>query len=124
MLTNCLTAQPEGSGSGGKGVGGFLVGAGFPRPPCSLAQTIAHLRFASSADVLVRECGRLPKASDLGVADELLDRVLARPDLTEIFMRGLQTTLGSNGREAAGYLFKQDRRLLTLSPPPRWAVAA
>jgi hypothetical protein len=71
----------------------------------------AELRrhFAAIADVLVPEYGRLPKASDVGVADELLDRVLAaRPDLTEIFVRGLQTTLGRSGREAAEHLFKQD----------------
>ena len=65
--------------------------------------------FAAIADILVPAYQQLPKASDVGVAGVLLDRVLAvRPDLTEVFLRGLVATLGLSGRDAAEHIFHKD----------------
>jgi hypothetical protein len=72
--------------------------------------TPAHrAHFAAIADALIPAYGALPKASDVGVAEALLDRVLAaRPDLIEVFVRGLEATAGLEGRQAAERLFRTD----------------
>lgn len=71
----------------------------------------ARLRshFAAIADALIPAFGQLPKASDVGIAEGLLDHVLAvRPDLTDAFIRGLEATVGLGSREAAEFLSRSD----------------
>ena len=51
----------------------------------------------------------MPKASQVGVGGEILDRVLAlRPDLREGFLRGLRAAAGKLPAEAAEALNRDD----------------
>ena len=65
--------------------------------------------FLAIADVLIPEAEGMPKASQVGVGGEILDRVLAlRPDLREGFLRGLRAAAGKLPAEAAEALNRDD----------------
>ena len=65
--------------------------------------------FLAIADVLIPEAEGMPKASQVGVGGEILDRVLAlRPDLREGFLRGLRAAAGKPPAEAAEALNRDD----------------
>ncbi len=67
--------------------------------------------FGAFADHLIPAYKRLPKASDVGVAAQLLDAVLGfRPDLKESFFRGLDAIQNMPAAEAAEYLFERDNQ--------------
>jgi hypothetical protein len=65
--------------------------------------------FLAIADVLIPEAEGMPRASQVGVGGEMLDRMLAlRPDLREGFMRGLRAAVGKAPAEAAEALNRDD----------------
>jgi hypothetical protein len=70
--------------------------------------------FAGIADVLIPEAEGMPSATQVGVRDETMDRLLGlRPDLREAFMRGIRKAMGQDPREAAEALNKNDPEALT-----------
>lgn len=61
------------------------------------------------ADLLLPACGKLPAASTVGVADQMIDRILEwRPDLAGDFLRGLAMSRGSAPEEAIAQLEADD----------------
>jgi len=65
--------------------------------------------FLAIADVLIPEAEGMPKASQVGVGGEILDRMLAlRPDLREAFLRGLRAASGKPPAAAAETLNRDD----------------
>lgn len=65
--------------------------------------------FRAIADVLIPAAEGMPAASEVGVHEAVLDRILAlRPDVTERLMRGLRAAHGHPAREAAQRLNKED----------------
>lgn len=70
--------------------------------------------FAAVADVLIPEAEGMPAASQVGVQDELLDRILSlRSDIREDFMRGVRFAAGRDPVEAANALNNDDPAALT-----------
>lgn len=69
-----------------------------------------RILFGAFADHLIPAYKRMPKATDVGVAAELLDEVLRfRPDLRESFFRGLDAIRNLPAAEAADSLFASDK---------------
>lgn len=69
----------------------------------------AREQFAALADFLMPAHGRMPAASAVDVAGDLLDEVLGfRPDIAEAFHRGLGAIAGRSPADAANRLFKSD----------------
>jgi hypothetical protein len=65
--------------------------------------------FGAFADHLIPAYKKMPRATDVGVAADLLDAVLGfRPDLREAFFRGLDAIRGLPAAEASERLFKSD----------------
>ena len=65
--------------------------------------------FAGLADLLIPRHGRMPAATEVGAAGDLLDRVLAhRPDIVDDLMRGLAAAQGAEPSEAANRLSRSD----------------
>lgn len=65
--------------------------------------------FAGIADVLIPEAEGMPSATQAGVHEKVLDRVLGlRPDLREAFIRGIAAADGLDPQEAAERLNKED----------------
>jgi len=65
--------------------------------------------FLAIADILIPEAEGMPKASQVGVGGEILDRMLAlRPDLREAFLRGLRAAAGKPPVAAAEALNRDD----------------
>lgn len=70
--------------------------------------------FAGIADVLIPEAEGMPSASQVGVHEAVLDRILSlRPDLVENFLRGLNKASGQEPRAAANLLNKEDTPALS-----------
>jgi hypothetical protein len=68
-----------------------------------------RILFGAFADHLIPAYKKMPKATDVGVAADLLDAVLGfRPDLREGFFRGLDAIRDLPAAEAAERLFKSD----------------
>ena len=71
----------------------------------------AHLRatFRALADVLIPAAEGMPAASEVGVHESVLDRILAlRPDLSERLLRGLRAAAGQAPQETARRLNAED----------------
>lgn len=65
--------------------------------------------FAAIADVLIPEAEGMPSASQVGVHQEIVDRILGlRPDLREAFLRGLKASEGKDPADAASALNSGD----------------
>ncbi len=65
--------------------------------------------FAAIADVLIPEAEGMPSATQVGVHEDLLDRILGlRPDLREDFIRGIKSVVGEKPHAAAERLNKED----------------
>jgi hypothetical protein len=65
--------------------------------------------FAAFADVLIPAYGRMPAASTVGVAGDMLDEVLRlRPDIHAAFGRGLDSLGGADPSSAANELMAGD----------------
>ena len=70
--------------------------------------------FAAIADVLIPAAEGMPSASQVGVHQAVLDRILAlRPDLVENLTRGLRKAAGKDARDAANLLNKEDAAALS-----------
>jgi hypothetical protein len=70
--------------------------------------------FAAIADVLIPAAEGMPAASQVGVHQAVLDRILSlRPDLVENFLRGLRAAAGREAREAANLLNREDTAALS-----------
>ena len=71
----------------------------------------AQLRatFRALADVLIPAAEGMPAASEVGVHEAVLDRILAlRPDLSERLLRGLRAAAGQAPQEMARRLNAED----------------
>lgn len=70
--------------------------------------------FAAIADVLIPAAEGMPSASQVGVHQAVLDRILAlRPDLVENLLRGLRKAAGQDAKAAANLLNKEDAAALS-----------
>ena len=65
--------------------------------------------FAAIADILIPEADGMPSATQVGVHQDTLDRLLGlRPDLREDFLRGIRAAAGQDPQQAAERLNKDD----------------
>ena len=70
--------------------------------------------FAGIADVLIPAAEGMPAATEVGVHEELTDRILGlRPDLREAFLRGLKAAEGKDPKAAAEELNASDAAALS-----------
>lgn len=70
--------------------------------------------FSDLADVLIPNAEGMPSASEVGVHQGMLDRVIGlRPDLSEAFHRGLSAAIGKDPATAAEELNQNDPEALT-----------
>jgi hypothetical protein len=80
------------------------------------AQIDATLRetFRALADVLIPAAEGMPAASEVGVHEAVLDRILSlRPDLAERFFRGLRAAVGQTPEAIARKLNQEDPEALS-----------
>ncbi|MDG2479355.1 MAG: hypothetical protein P8Q36_00600 [Alphaproteobacteria bacterium] len=69
--------------------------------------------FAGIADILIPAAEGMPAATEVGVHETLVDRILGlRPDLREAFMRGLKASEGKDPKSAAEHLNSSDAAAL------------